>query len=414
MNKNNNIDNIIFYFPHMKIGGVSSLFIESAKLIKDEFNTFLADYKNGQMAKNIPPNVKFLDVETITKFPENSLIIFQSFHLWNLRDIEKFPLSTKFLFWNLHPNNLYPYLVSNQGNQIKKILHEIMKPFSFFRKRKIQSLVRYLKEKDSIYFMDYENYLTTEKLLQVEISDKLILPLFMKQNNQIIKNQSISNLSVAYIGRLVDFKVFPLIHLLERLNRILITKIDFHIVGEGNFKNNLLEKSVELEKINLIFHGTIDLNESSEIFNEINLGVGMGLSALEFASRGIPTILLDYSYQPIRKVYKFNFIFESIGYNLARDINLNMLYEEKCTLKNTLNILEQDYNSLSALTNKWFVENFSPSLWKNKFMKIVRKNNSSIYEMKKLGMFKLDFISCIYKVPLSIFIKNNLSYFKNL
>ena len=91
------IDNIIFYFPHRKIGGVSNLFIESAKLIKDEFNTFLADYKNGQMAKNIPPNVKLLDVETITKFPENSLIIFQSFHLWNLRDIEKFPLSTKFL-----------------------------------------------------------------------------------------------------------------------------------------------------------------------------------------------------------------------------------------------------------------------------------------------------------------------------
>ena len=99
---------------------------------------------------------------------------------------------------------------------------------------------------------------------------------------------------------------------------------------------------------------------------------------------------------------------------MARDINLNMLYEEKCTLKNTLNILEQDYTSLSALTNPWFVENFSPRFWKNKFMKSVRKNNSSLYEMKKMGMFKLDFISSIYKVPLSIFIKNNISYFKNL
>ena len=77
--------------------------------------------------------------------------------------------------------------------------------------------------------------MTTEKLLQVEIPDKLI-SLFMKQNNQIITNQSVSNLSVAYIGRLVDFKVFPLIHLLERLNRILITKIDFHIVGEETLK----------------------------------------------------------------------------------------------------------------------------------------------------------------------------------
>ena len=48
---------------------------------------------------------------------------------------------------------------------------------------------------------------------------------------------------------------------------------------------------------------------------------------------------------------------------------------------------------------------FFSSLWKNKFMKIVRKNNSSLYEMKKMGMFKFDFISSIYKVPLSIFIK---------
>ena len=126
------------------------------------------------MSKNTVFEHSIIDPIKTEKYPENSIIIFQSFLFWNLKDINKFPINTRLIFWNLHPYNLYPYLISSQGSILKKILFVFFYNLSFLRKKKIKKLIEYLLKENSIFFMDHENKIKTEEFFNIKISNDLI------------------------------------------------------------------------------------------------------------------------------------------------------------------------------------------------------------------------------------------------
>ena len=55
---------------------------------------------------------------------------------------------------------------------------------------------------------------------------------------------------------------------------------------------------------NVNFLGTLRNNQLQSVLSQANIGFAMGTSALDIANLGIPTILLDFSYQPIN-FYKY-------------------------------------------------------------------------------------------------------------
>lgn len=115
--------------------------------------------------------------------------------------------------------------------------------------------------------------------------------------------EKISNLkekNITYIGRLSKEKgIFDLIEIFKIINKK-DNEIILNIIGDGNEKNNLINKIKEnkLEK-NVIMHGFKTRDEIEEILLNTSIGINtsftesFGLAILETFSFGIPCLAFD-------------------------------------------------------------------------------------------------------------------------
>lgn len=410
LKKNKNL-NILLYFPYRGIGGVSRVFLNIQNLYKSS-TIKLVDLEDGYMSKNTVFEKSIIDPIKTKKYPKNSIVIFQSLLFWNLKDIKKFPINTRLIFWNLHPYNLFPYLVSNQGSIWKKYLFVFFYVFSFLRKKKIKKLIEYLIKENSIFFMDYENKIKTEEFFDIKISNDLFLPIFIKTNfpkRDIVKNKKI--LKLGYLGRLVDFKVNTLVHLINRLER-LETQFEFHVIGEGTSKKELIQTQKKLKNIKLIFRGEINIEKNDQILYEIDLFFAMGHSILELTARSIPVISMNYSYSKIKKQLKFSWAFENNNYNLAEEVKYDFHFEKSCSLSEKINDLGSNYQLFCNKSLKWVSKYYSEQTFKTKFDEIVDNSSANFKDLIKYKLDKPDLISFIYKRIRNK--QDTLSYFNQL
>ena len=407
MNKNKNL-NILLYFPYRGIGGVSRVFLNIQNLYKSS-KIKLVDLEDGYMSKNTVFNKSIIDPTKTEKYPKNSIVIFQSFLFWNLKDIKKFPKNTRLIFWNLHPYNLYPYLISNQGSIMKKYLFVFSHFFSFLRKKKIKKLIEYLSKENSIFFMDYENKIKTEEFFDLKIPNDSYLPIFTKTNfpkRDIVNNKKI--LRLGYLGRLVDFKINTLIHLLNRLDR-LETQFEFHVIGMGTSKKELVQAQKKLKNIKLFFHGEIDIERNDQILYEIDLFFAMGHSILELTARSIPVISMNYSYSKIKKYLKFSWAFENNNYNLAEEVKNDSHFEKSCSLAEKIIDLGSNYQFYCNRSLEWVSKYYSEQTFKIKFDEIIDNSSANFKDLIKYKLDQPDLISFVYKRIRNK--KDTLSYF---
>jgi hypothetical protein len=122
----------------------------------------------------------------------------------------------------------------------------------------------------------------------------------------------------------------------------------------------------------------------------------MGMSALEGASRSIPTVLLDYSYKKIKNKYRFNLAFNSKKYTLAKEIKASN-FEKVCTLNNLLMTIKNDYLSISNKSYLWWLHNYSGESFEKKINNIFKKNSTSFEDLKDQKFNKVDLISFYLK-----------------
>lgn len=409
INSSFNNSKILLYFPFKGIGGVSRVFLNIQKLFKKE-NIKLVDFEDGYMAKNTNDLQSLVNVKTVKNYPNNAIVLFQSFLMWNLSDFKKFPEEAKLIFWNLHPLNLYPYLVSDHGSKIKKVAHKLFSPLSFLRRKKVKDLVKYLIDKRSIFFMDYENKTQTENFIGHSIPNDLYLPLFVKTNFPIRKIASSKELlKLGYFGRLVDFKVYPLLEIIKRIDKF-NKKFEFHIIGEGDSKHHLFELQKQLLNVELIFHTEVDLETQDQLLFDIDLFFAMGHSLLEIAARSIPVIAMNFSYHPLERLTKYDWAYKIENYNLAEEIKETKHIESKCSLEKMFIELESEYEYHSNKTYEWVDQNFSEEFFKVKFEKIVSNAQATFGDIKKSKLNKVDIISFIFKGLRNK--KQSKSYFK--
>jgi len=399
------IENIIFYFPFKGVGGVSDLFIKLSEVLSDTYNTYLVDYHDGTMSTNNKKSSLF-SVNSSEPFPKNSIVVFQSLLPWNIINQENFDDSTKVIFWNLHPYNLYPFMFSVHGNKFKNIVAKSFNFLSYFRKLKIRKLLKILIEKNSIYFMDYENKSKTEIFNTISINDQLILPIFIDKKPQKKINIPSTIKSIGYIGRLVDFKIYPLLQIIVRLDK-LGRKFTFHIIGEGPMKDVLIKKSKSLINIDLIFHGSINLKNDNEIINNIDLFFAMGLSLLEIAARGIPVIPMDYSYKKLDRLIKLKRLNEIKNFNVAEELSDTHHFENKCTIENYINNIDVNYKQYSEEAIKWTEEYFSKETFIKNFICAINNSQVTIKDLRNNNFMKPDFLSVIIKGSINLFKKKS-------
>ena len=387
--------NIIFYFPYKGTGGVSVLFLKTAKELSTNYNVFLVDFKDGYMGTRVPMNVNFIDIDTVKVYPINSIVILQSLPFWRINDFDKFSPETKFLFWNLHPKN-FEYKLLDKG---KSLLSKFLSLFLKFYKSKFQKCLIYFTETDSLFFMDYENYRSTKSFYpNINIKEKY-LPCFTDEvSNKIYNTQAEPCiLNFCWIGRIVDFKVHILIHTLERLNTITNLSFDFTIIGDGD-KLEFIKAHFDKRNLNykITFINEIPIEDVGEYLNNnCDLLFAMGLSALEGASRHIPTMLLDYSYFPINGSYKFKYLFEQEKYNLTSEINKES-FDAFSSLETKLNNFKEDKYSIGQLCYDYWLNNHSSNIAIEKLETAIINSRSNKKDIEKLQLNRPDIFSILY------------------
>ena len=135
---------LIFIFPYRGIGGVSTLFMNTAEIISQQYNikVSIVDYEDGYISKNIQQNknlnlLSYSD-EYKLHLPSHSVVIFQAMTPWSIFPNLIYGENSKFFFWNLHPMNLIPMLpifrwLSEQNLILGRFLpDERSFPFIFF------------------------------------------------------------------------------------------------------------------------------------------------------------------------------------------------------------------------------------------------------------------------------------------
>jgi len=393
--------NIIFYFPYRKIGGVSQLFLSlSAELSKD-YKVHLVDFRDGAMAKLIPNGVNFIDFDEVISYPENSVLVLQSLPIWNIKDLDKFPRDTKLFFWNLHPLNLYPYIFSIYSkNKLKAILARILNPMSLFRRIKLSNLLTYLTNNNALVFMDQENCRRTQSFFpNVSLSYKL-LPITTGRIQSRAKVNDSEVIKCCWIGRIVDFKLYILIHTIERLNAAStkIHPIEIAIIGEGDEMFDLKVACEKFCSIDIKFLGEMSPSDLDKyLANNVDVLFAMGTSALEGASRKIPTLLLDYTYNKIEDLYKFDYIFNTKGYSLGTEFDSLIHSEKSSSLEATLLSIKYRKKEIGLSCYQYWKNNFSPKIVSELFVREVNKSTATIGHVIDLELTTPDIFSSLFK-----------------
>lgn len=401
----NNFSSIVFYFPFHDIGGVSVLFLRLADYLKDMFPVYIADYSDGYMALNRPAGVDFICIDQNQKFPDDCLVVFQSFLPWRFPYISRVSFESRVLFWNLHPKNFDPSIFNqNHKSILVSNIAKFMNLFSSSRKRKLKDIVEYLVNRNALYFMDSENVRSTCNLLNTNIRSPKYLPvpvpkIWRKKKTRVSEHV----VNCAWVGRICDFKYSILEHLIIRLRNASkqIGPICLKVIGDGEYlkyiKDFTLTTVLDNERFRVDFVGERPLVELPKYLSDnVDIIFAMGTSALEGARIGIPVFLVDYSYNKIEKLYRFRYLFDNSGYCLGREINSNY-FEENSSLEGALHSALTNYEFYSEKCYEYWLNKFSLDVVGPQFIDSCNFTRATFGEMVDRGYFAPDFLGLFFR-----------------
>ena len=398
---------MVFVFPYRGIGGVSLLFLRLAEHIANKYkiNTFIVDYENGYMAKNINLNlvslIKYED-EFSVDLPGDSFIIFQTMTPWTIFPSLNIPNSSKLFFWNCHPYNLVPSVpvISKKLKLNIKIERIFLKTILLPYWRKCHRFLKLLVAEEAIAFMDKTNQETTEYFYSHVGEQKYLpIPVSHKSRTDTIKDSLLKSgtINAVWLGRIVDFKYYILKYTLIELNKISsINKLNiiFTVVGGGEFSEQLKK---DIEKLSFIKIKFIDHIEPFDLDcflrMETDVMFAMGTSALEAAKLGIPTILLDVFYDNLLGDYEYHFLFERDGSTLGDVIDMSDFNKSSNRSRESYNIsllkllkrLEYDYTYISERTFEYFNNNHNIDKVSKDFLTRVNQSKLTYKDLKNIN-----------------------------
>lgn len=328
-NKTSNKDKAIsFIFPvlHGAMGGVQMLFINLIQYLAEQ-NTYIVrlyDYKQGFIRthlqlKNIT-NYEFISLNTSEKViynKGNETFVMPNCGMLIYPQLLNVKTNTTILVWDVY----YPFW--NSFNKIKGI------PIPLFRKSTLETLWR----TKGVIFMDKEGKLIFEQNKCV-FTDPQMVFIPVSEIEYLYNHPTTTTIELGYIGRAAYWKITPVIHLLKELGKCVRNYKLTIITDDSSIFTKYLQAP---ENVTIEFKENLYEDNLKTLLKKIDIGIGMGTSALEFAKFGIPTILIDFSHKPFPSNYKFKWIFEKESGNLG--IDLSYLPIEKLPFGNSWEII---------------------------------------------------------------------------
>lgn len=324
---------ITICYPSKKIGGAQLLFARVAKeLIKREYKIVIIDYKDGFINSYLS-NQSFTFIEYSDKIIlQNKTTFLVALDFWiKLRNRFDLNNETKFIFWDLHPLNLiatfnFSRIYLPLPTNVIRILITIIEPF---RRKKIRKFLCCGIVNGGIKFMSIRNYYENKFFFNLKFNDREIdfLPISIPESKtRNVKKVKSDMLNIAFISRFDKEKTRTFISFIRELehnlkrNEAISKKICLHIIGEGE-KEVLLRNILKSSSLEYRFLGRLSGENLDEyLIENINLGIGMGTTAIEFSKIRIPFILLPGAVKENlfqKSNLKYMFFHESAGYQVS-------------------------------------------------------------------------------------------------
>lgn len=326
----------------------------------------VVDYEDGYQSQALAgvPRVElipFVDGRALAVGADTVLVMQGIVPSTIRRELQPMP-GTPVLFWTLHPLNWIPTLIpvsAGRGYQIRHpdVNRRMLKAvFPGYRSRLV-AFLRDLDEAGALLFMDGTTLDFTTRSLGLHVPGPRMLPVPVETTGTRRRwtwGGSDDVIRIGSLGRLADFKMPTLLHLLERLNRWVessATRVELHIIGDGPEAARLRASIRPHARMTFHFPGTLTGSELDDyLCARVDLLAAMGTSALQGARLGIPTILLDIAYAPLVGDHSFHWLFEAKRFTLGEIIPHRRSSRRDRGLEEMLASLKANYEELSDRT----------------------------------------------------------------
>jgi len=387
---------LVFYFTTTvnSHGGVQSLILTITRYMSSiGGGVKIIDKKDGYIyttANKENLNFEFIDVEDKDAFNyigcNDILISFGHFE----RDLKFFrQKKIRVLYWSVFPDeviNFFKIRTSLRSNSFsnKNIL-------SKYYTKKLLSL---LDKKKALATMElsHVNVIKNYSVDYEKINYSIIpVPIFI--DKETIRNKRIfrDRYSIAYIGRDAVWKIQPFTKLVEDLlsldNDVPIF-IHLYTNNSKSYLDFLKQKKIKFkDKISIISHEGYDSFQlSSHMIENVDVLFAMGTSILEGTKNGIPTVILDPSYNSMPNNYKYRWLFEEDGYSLGLPLWLIPNIKGN-SLNDVFYKVENNYTVLADKCYNYTETNHSIESVMKKLMEAVSKTNLMLEDLKWMGKY---------------------------
>ncbi len=375
---------IVFFVQTKKpIGGSQILFLDMAAYVAEHYDceTYYINYRHPIVEERyMDSKIKFLDVDECDYSQLEDAIFFTpiNYIFYLLAKISKYP-KTKICTYFYHP-----HVFSWLQNQL------------FNRKKPMKDLLDVLVATNSCCFMDKSNYVAAQKLKKgisfkeqyfpVSLHDETFsVPTF---SNELIKPGEIN---IGWLGRLDRDKIYSIINMADNLLANNFEQhIRIHLLGDGNSRN-LIRLNKYAPNISFVFTSYMYGEERDKYMLEhVDLVMAMGISAIDAAILGIPTVVPIVSPSPFRDD-KFVYVHDVLGYSLGWDReNIKDTCREYYDIESVINdiYVNNKKGELGKIGYEFCIENFSLDNAAKLILESIDSTELTVAKCKRCGTIK--------------------------
>lgn len=385
---------LTFFFPYREVSGVPVLFERMARQVAaaHSVRVRVVDYEDGYQARALNGAagvevVPFRDGAPMELSPDTVLVMQAILPATIRAELRPHP-DTRVFFWTLHPLNLVQTLLPHdrfrdvQTRRIglnRLILDTVLRGHRDVMRR----VVRAMHDRGALVFMDGTTLESTTARLGLELCDPVFLPVPVGKGvlprRTCPRSGRPPGLSFAWLGRLADFKIHILTYTIERLSawaRTSRTPVTMHVIGDGPEAPAVGRLRVEHEHFRLMMAGVRSGAALDEyLVAHVDVLAAMGTSALEGARLGIPTVLLDVAYGPLRGDYKFKWLFEADRFSLGDMVGARSFQQGNRSLERIIEAITGAYQSVADRTYEYCMRHHALDGVAVRFLEAVRRSS---------------------------------------
>lgn len=315
-----------FFYPSLTLGGAELLLVRMARaLMAEGWEVLVVDMPGGKLTELLAGSSVAV-LHTTRGQPvvlTDTVVVAPASHVEEVRRWVAPAADVRYFFWVLQHYNLVvtPALGAINLQAHLWLLRLLNRTLLLHEYRQMRAALLVLIASNSIAFMDVTCLNTTlawYRLPALAQPTYLPVPLSGLADELPTYRPPGHQLNMVWVGRLVDFKIYPLLHVIRQLaGSPERHRVCLHIVGAGD-RESVVRQALRDYELTYVWHGEMQPEPLRAFLREhADLVVGMGTSALEGASLGLPTLVVDAAYQPFPDTYRFRWLYQNEGYCLG-------------------------------------------------------------------------------------------------